>query len=229
MAFKLVSIDDLKAAAKGLGPNNLENSKSRSPRYQFRVLGVDWGGGGENGVSRTKVAMCGLASDRKAEVYFGLQFPPSTDRVAEGREICKLATMFNANIIAHDYNGTGTSSEAVLTHLGWPIDRIAPMRYAGTIGDDMIKYHPPGKFQTRGYYTMDKARGLQFLAMAIRQNMVKFFDYDYIDQDRPGLLHDFLALVEDTVDTPSGSIYRIRKGSPHDSDDFASAVHLGLS
>ena len=229
MAFKLVSIDDLKAAAKGLGPNNLENSKSRSPRYQFRVLGVDWGGGGENGVSRTKVAMCGLASDRKAEVYFGLQFPPSTDRVAEGREICKLATMFNANIIAHDYNGTGTSSEAVLTHLGWPIDRIAPMRYAGTIGDDMIKYHPPGKFQTRGYYTMDKARGLQFLAMAIRQNMVKFFDYDYIDQDRPGLLHDFLALVEDTVDTPSGSIYRIRKGSPHDSDDFASAVHYGLA
>lgn len=229
-AFKLLSIDDLRRAARGVGPNTDAAAASKGRRYQCVVLGVDWGGGGQDGVSRTKVAAVGLTPSGRLEVFYGYQFAPGTDRVAEGRHVLQIANMVGARIIAHDAIGVGVASEAVLTHLGWPLTGIAPMVYRGMVGGELVEYHAPNNQRVRGFYTMDKARTLQFLAMAVRSDNVRFFDYDHVDSNQPGLLHDFLALVEDLVDTPTGGAYRIvRKKGSLESDDFAHAANYACA
>jgi hypothetical protein len=227
MAIKLVSRDDLRRAAVSVGPNELAAAVRGRTRYPLVFLGVDWGGGGSDGVSRTKVAACGLHPDGRVHVFYGAQFPPSTDAVAEAKEIIQLARTLNVTGIAHDFNGAGTVSESVLTHLGWDLTRIAPMRYQSYPGARIIERKPPEGARTRGYYLLDKGRSLQFLCNAIRYDRVRFFDYDYVDEHRPGLLNDFVCLVAETVDTPSGSVFRVRRQSPTLSDDFAHAVNFG--
>lgn len=226
MALKLISRDDLKAAGKSIGPNTLENARKMRRRYPVVFLGVDWGGGGAEGISRTKVAACGLHPDGRLQVFYGYQFPPSTDVVPEAREIIKLARDLAVTGIAHDYNGAGTAAESVMTHLGWPEAQIAPMRYADYAGQAMVSRKPPVGNRARGYYELSKGQSLQFLCTAVRYDKVKFFDYDYIDEHRPGLLNDFVCLVSNNVDTPSGSIFRVRKQSDSFSDDFAHAVNF---
>jgi len=225
-AYKMVGEDDLRKAARGIGPNTEADAARRARTYDIVILGVDWGGGGADGVSRTKVAAVGFPGDGSAEVFFGAQFQPSTDRVAEGREVLRLAAGLNARVIAHDYNGAGTASEAVVTHLGWPIDRICPMVYRQTIGGEMVEYQKPARNRTRGYYVLDKGKSLQFICMAIRAGRVFFFDYDYIDSNRPGLINDFTSLTQDNVDTPTGQVYRVRKLHESMTDDFAHAVNF---
>lgn len=223
-AFKLVSIDDLRQAAVGIGPNDERVLSDRAGKYERVFLGVDWGGGGEAGVSRTKIAAMGLRRG-DIEVFGGAQFPPSTDRVEEARQIIRYAQLCHAYVIAHDYNGAGTASESVLTHLGWPESNIVPIQYGKVPGGKMIHCHLPGVNGGRRYYVTDKSRSLQFLSMAIRQKRVRFFDYDWVDDHRPGLLYDFTNLVEDKIETPTGEVYRIRKLSENVSDDFAHAVN----
>lgn len=225
-AYKLVSISDLQAAGQGIGPNSEAVAAARAARYPRVVLGVDWGGGGEDGISRTKIAAAGLTPDGAAEVFYGASLPPSTDRVAEGQEVLRIARVVRAGLIAHDYNGGGTVSEAVLNHLGWPASQLIPMVYQANKSGDMVAFQRPTGHRARGYYMLDKARTLQFTCMAIRSNRVRFFDYDFRSQDDRGLLHDFLALVEDKVDTPTGDVYRIRRLESGGSDDFAHATNF---
>jgi hypothetical protein len=230
VAVKLLSVEDLRAAAKGVGPNTESDAelRAKSGRYIKIVIGIDWGGGGEDGASRTKYAACGLRGDGTAEIFFGSQFPPSTDRVGEAQEILRVARKLRADILAHDYNGVGTASESAMTHLGWPLSAIAPITYRAGIGGKLLTYHKTGGNRVRGFYSLDKAESLQYLCSVVRDGWVRFFDYDHIDTGRPGLLHDFTALVEDEVETPTGRTYRIRKGRTAASDDFAHAVNYGL-
>lgn len=230
VAYKLVSIEDLKKAAR-LGPNTESEAARLARYYSIVVIGVDWGGGGDDGVSRTKGAAIGLAPDGVADVFFGFGFPPSTDRVAEAREILRIAQLCNARLIAHDFGGgIGTASEAALTHLGIDIDRLVPIKYTGVdTVDARPVFHQPGSEATRGYYTMHKSKSLQFLCNAIRYGKVRFFEYDHKGKDEPGHLHDFLSLVEDKIDTPTGGTYRIRRSSKTVCDDFSSAVNYGIN
>lgn len=228
MAYKLVSQDDLKAVAKGIGPNDLAHAIRRSTLYPMVVVGVDWGGCGVDGVSRTKLAAVGIQPNGTAEVFFGAQFQPSTDSLAEGREVLRLAALLNATLLAHDYNGA-VAREHIINSLGWPVQRLVPMVYRQVIGGEMIEFQKPMKARTRGYYVMDKGRTLQFLCMAIRARRITFFDYDYRDENSPGLLNDFTALVEDRIETPTGGGYRVRKLHESMTDDFAHAVNFACA
>ena len=228
VAVKLVGEDDLRKAAAGVGPNTEAAAVRRAPMYAQVVLGVDWGGGGEDGVSRTKCAAIGLRADGIAEVFYGAQFPPSTDRVAEGRAILKIAGFCRAKLIAHDYVGDGRTSESVLTHLGWPVNALAPMVYRQNLGGDILTFQKPVGNRTRPFYTLDKTESLRFVCLAIRALKVRFFDFDKIDGDRPGLVCDFLALAVEQVETPTGEVYRIRRSTMAGSDDFAMACNYGL-
>jgi len=230
LAVKLFSIEDLKKAAV-LGPNTLANASMRSKHYQVVVLGVDWGGGGDDGVSRTKGAVIGLANDGVAEVIHGFGFPPSTDRIEEANQILRIAKACNVSFIAHDIGGgIGTASEAAFIHSGWPPDRIARLLYSGVDGVPARPvYHKPPSGSGLGYYSIHKSKSLQVLSQAVRYGKVRFFEYDYKSRDEPGHLHDFLSLVEDKVDTPSGSAFRIRRSSKTVCDDFSAAVNFGAS
>lgn len=222
-AFLLVSEDDLIKAAKGIGPNSEALAMARASKYLMVVLGVDWGGDGMEGNSRTKVAAVGILHDGTAEVFFGAQFQPSTDAMFEGREVLRLANLVRAKLIAHDYNGAATR-ESVMNNLGWPARQIVPMVYRQVIGGEMVEYIQPQKARTRGYHVLDKGRAIEFVCMAIRAGRVKFFDWDFQDPARPGLIHDFTTVTADRIDTPSGRAFRVRKIHESDSDDFVHAT-----
>ena len=227
-AYKLVSVDDLKAAGRGVGPNDPRHAAARARAYRMVVLGVDWGGGGADGVSRTKVAAAGICPDGSAEVFYGRQYPPSTDRVAEGRDILEAARLVGAHLIAHDVQGAGAPSESVVNHLGWPLERLVGVAYRQSVGGRMLEYHKPAGGRFRGFYSADKAHALQFVAMAIRAGRVRFFDYDWKGTNDPGLLHDWLALVECETETPTGKAFRVIRSAAAGSDDFAHACAYGL-
>jgi hypothetical protein len=62
---------------------------------------------------------------------------------------------------------------------------------------------------------------------AIKTERIRFFKYDYRSTDDPGLIHDFLALVEQKTETRVGSdMYTITR-NPQLTDDFAQAVNIG--
>jgi hypothetical protein len=56
---------------------------------------------------------------------------------------------------------------------------------------------------------------------------IRFFQYDWSSQDAPGLVSDFLALVENKTESRlGGDIYTITRNTLL-TDDFAQAVNLG--
>lgn len=226
---KLITLEELRRAGAGVGPNTEAAAVARAKSYRCVCLGVDWGGGGEEGVSLTKLAACGLRGDGTAEVFYGAQFPPTTDRVAEAREVLRVAAFTRANLISIDYVGDGRTSESVLAHLGWPSKQLVPMAYRQNLGGNILSFQKATDNRTRPYYSLDKTESLRFLCLAVRAGKVRFFDYDYVDPERPGLIYDFMALIEERLETPTGGVYRIRRSATAGSDDFAHATNYGMS
>jgi len=225
-AYKLITEEQLREAAQGVGPNTMKDAMNRMSRYPFIVLGVDWGGGGESGASRTSVAAVGFNHDGTAEAFFGYRFPPTIDPISEGKEIARLAGVFRAQLIAHDGNGSGRVSEATVTQCGWPITRIAPMVYRATVGGDMVEHHKAVNNRSRGFYSLDKGQSLQFLCSAIKAKKLRFFNYDYADVHQTGLIYDFTNLAQELKDSSTGQFYRIVKVYDQQTDDFAHAVNF---
>lgn len=228
-AVKLVSEEDLVRIAL-LHENTLANALEAAFNYNFRILSVDWGGGGEEGGSCTKIAVLGYAHDGRVDVIYGKQFPASTDHVNEVKFVIDVAQKLNCDFIVHDYNGGGVTRESILTHGGWPLSRILPIVYCYDPEGPVIKFVHPKKERTRGFYHLDKSRSLQYNCFAIRGGLVRTFKYDYVNEENRGMLIDFTSLVENPVESPTGiTYYRVQKSSTATSDDFANAVNMGLS
>lgn len=229
VSTKLINETDLIRAAVlpwENNPKNMEIQMSQKFNYSLRVLGVDWGGGGEDEISQTACAVLGFAPDGKLDVIYGEKLLNPADRVSEAKRILEIFTKFDCSYIAHDYNGAGSYSEAVLIQSGIPISKIMPMVYRASASSNLFVVKQPTKVHSRAYIHIDKARSLQLVCHAIKLGVIRFFKYDHIDADRPGLLHDFLALIEYKIPSIHGlDIYSIRR-HPALSDDFAHAVNF---
>lgn len=229
LSVRLLSRAEIQKAAV-LGPNTLEAALARAYRAELVVVGVDWGGGGVDGGSLTRLAVCVFSSDGGIDVVYGLTMPFGLDAVEEAREVFRVATLFRAAFIAHDYNGAGASRESIITHLDWPVDSIAPIVYHAMPGSKILSYRPAEGQRYRGFYHQMKPVSLQFMANAARFGKLRFFKYDYIDEDEPGLLNDFNNYVENRMTAPSGkSIYQVRAATETATTDFADAVNMGAA
>jgi hypothetical protein len=79
----------------------------------------------------------------------------------------------------------------------------------------------------RRHCKLDKPRSLHLTCQMIKQGKIRFFKWDNHGNDDRGLICDFLALLEDKVDTRMGrEIYTIVKNA-NESDDFAQSVNMG--
>ena len=108
-----------------------------------------------------------------------------------------------------------------------PYKNIIPIQYVRAASSKIMSVVQPTAVNPRVYYRIDKTRSLLTVCAAIRMKKIKFFKYDYRSTDDPGLVHDFLALVEQKSETRLGSdIYTITR-NPQLSDDFAQAVNIG--
>lgn len=224
---RLVTLEDLRKAANGIGPNEREHAIKLIDNYPMRVISVDWGGGGVKGESLTTIAVLGLRPDNNIDVIFGYRSYTPHDMAGEARLILNLFGDFHAHYLVHDYCGAGNHREEHIKAHGFPLERIMPMWYQPTAKANFMAHQPGTELHWRDYYKIDKARSLVSTCQLIKSQQIRFFDYDNKGEDQRGLLWDFLQLTEDKVDTRMGrDMYTIIRGGSAP-DDFAHAVNLG--
>jgi hypothetical protein len=141
----------------------------------------------------------------------------------------KWSRHFKVDFVAHDYTGAGTVRETVMVQAGFNLDRVMAVRLVRSAAQDLMVYKEPTPINHRQHYSLDKTRSLLYTCQAIKLKQVRFFNYDWQSQDAPGLVADFLALVENKSESRlGGDIYTITRNTLL-SDDFAQAVNIGCA
>lgn len=224
---KLITQTELQAAAVlpwHNVPDNPVEAVRASRNYVLRVMGVDWGGGGEDEVSFTTIAVLGLRADGKIDVIYGrrLLFPHL--KVEEAQVCLQVFRMFDCHYFAHDFNGAGDVREAFMVQSGLPIELVVPIVYYRSAARNPMTIHKSDDKHSRNYWHLDKARGLQTVCQCIKLGGIRFFRYDYVNDQNRGLMHDFLALQENKIEVARGAdIFTVQR-NPAFSDDFAHSV-----
>lgn len=231
---KLVTITDLKRVST-LGVNLYSDNPIqdaldliKSKNYRDLALGIDWGGGGQDHTSFTVVAVVGITAGGEIQVPWAWRSLTPNEPTLEAQRVKWLFHKFNANFIAHDFCGSGSIREIVLSELGIPVHNIAPVMYFRTTSNPLVekKVNTDKTACVRDYYAIQKARSLTLLCAAIRAGKIKFFDYDYKDTENTGLLYDFMSLIEEKTDgRGGGDTYHIIRSPKLGPDDFVHAVN----
>jgi hypothetical protein len=225
----LLTETDLKKAACLPWENTLEQAKANfNPgNYVRRIIGVDWGGGGMEMISLTSVAVLGQLPDGRIDVIYGWRSRSPHAHVEEARMILQLMKDFKCTHLAHDMNGAGSARETLIQLAGVPENRIIPISYVRFgVGPMMrfVKFNPNNG--QRAHHRLDKSRSLVNTTQLISSGHIRFFKYDYQGVDKPGLLNDFLSLVEDFISSRTAAdTYTIVRDERIGPDDFADAVN----
>ncbi len=224
---KLVTVTDLKQAACLPWENRADEAVKNIGEYMYRVCAVDWGGGGEKMTSYTVVVVLGITPDGKIDVIWGNRVLKMLDYEYEANLICSAIRHFRCSHFAHDYGTSGGGREVLIRQAGFPMANIVPIRYAGNATQNIMLLHDATEKHPRFWYSLDRSRALVTVCHAIRSGLIRTFRYDYKGTDDPGLLHDFLALMEEKTDSRTGSdLYAIVR-NPNFPDDFAHACTYG--
>lgn len=224
---KMVTQSDLQRVSKSLHENTDEAAMAVLDRYTLRVLAVDWGGGGEKEISFTTMAVLGLRPDGNIDVIRGYRSLTPNDPIQEARMVLAFTGRFRCSHIVHDYSGAGALREQFLANAGVPYNRIIPIAYTGPAKGPIMRHIEPTDIHPRDYYRVDKSRSLLLTCHQLRTGKIQFFNYDHKGTGSPGLLHDFLALIEDKRSSRHGSDGYTIIRKPKHSDDFAQAVNIG--
>ena len=230
---KLISETEIREAATLPWSNNPTDPDPemlrRLPHYKMRMLAVDWGGGGEDGVSFTTIALLGLTTANQIHILWGKRLVASQEHLREAEEVLYWLRRFNCDLFTHDYTGAGVVRETVMVQAGFNLERVLPIQYVRAASSNLIRYVPPTPLHNRGHYRLDKTRSLLYTFQAVKLKLMRSFRYDYVNDDNPGLLHDFLALIEEKTESRlAGDIYTITR-NPMLTDDFAQAVNIGCA
>jgi hypothetical protein len=200
--------------------------------YDCLVLSVDWSGGGsltgKGAMSTTAVAIMGRHKvTHNIEVIYGERLTESSDSFGEADYILKLFHAFECDFLVHDYTGAGNQRENIIVHSGMPTERLWPVRFVMATKGPAVRVVHGSPMHPRVVWQVDKPRCLQMACCAIKQKKLQFFKNDYNGQDDPGIIADFLALVEYKIQTMrAGETYTIRR-DPNKMDDFAMSVGMG--
>ena len=230
---KLISESELREAARLDWVNNPNSPDpklmQRLQHYPMRLLAVDWGGGGEDGVSFTALALLGYQSSGKIDLLWGKRLVASQDHIKEAKEILHWLRAFRCHLLAHDYTGAGVVRETVMVQSGFDLERVMAIQYVRAAASNLIRFVPATPLHNRNHYRLDKTRSLLYTFQAIKLGLLSTFKYDYVNDDNPGLLSDFLALIEEKTESRmAGDLYIITR-NPMLTDDFAQAVNIGCA
>lgn len=239
---KLVTVTDLKQACCLGHPNKALEAAKKTKKYMYRVLSIDWGGGGgrlrkgnaqkkDGDVQRlrtsfTTLAVLGVLHDGSVECIWGMRSKLTHDWLYEAQLSIEAMKIFKCSHLVHDFSNAGEGRMIFLKQAGLPARSIVNMRYHGILHHRM-EFHDATEDNPYPYYSLDKSQTLATTCLAIKTKMLRFFNYDYHGSDDPGLLQDFLALIEEKVENRMGTDVTIITKNPNMSDDFAHSVNMG--
>lgn len=213
---------------------DLDRALAASHEYDVVIMSVDWSGGGsltgDPSYSHTAVAIMGYSSQTgKIDVIYGDKFDISMDTFGEAQKLLHLFRLFNCDYLVHDYTGAGNVRETILIHQGVPPLKLWPARMTPSAKGPAVRIaHGTGN-NPRAVWNVDKPRCIQIACAAIKARVLRFFKNDYVSQDDPGIIADFLAFVQHKIQTVrAGETYTILR-NPNKSDDFAMAVCQGAT
>lgn len=211
---------DLQEAAV-LHENKLEAALEARKRYDFCVMGVDWGGGGEDKISFTTITISAWDSiTNTVDVIYAERLYTPNDHIREADRILQLYNMFKCAIIAHDGCTIGSLRETVLIQRGIDSSRVMPIAYTGPTIGNILVFKPGSEIHNKPHWRADKSRALQLMLHSIKLKRIRFFKYDYIDTDSPGFIEEFLHLVEENYTSTRGPSAYIIYTPPNYTDDF---------
>ena len=231
---KLINLTDLLGASRLPWKNNPENPdpeilrRLEANEYPLVVLGIDWGGGGKDEVSYTKLALVGWRSDGMMDCLWGRQLTTPQDHVREALQVREAIAKFRPHLVAHDFSGAGTFRETMLVQTGVPVDRLVPVAYVRSASRRLMHHVAPSKTQPRHHWQVDKSRSLLYTCNWIKLKQLRFFAHDYVDDENRGLIRDFLALIDLKIESRTAADSWIVTRQEGFSDDFAHAVNVAV-
>jgi len=240
----LITEQQLQAAAVLPWNNRLEEAVPLRNKYSFRVLAVDWGGGGagqvryrngritvQNGTcSFTHVAILGfLPYSLIPHVLYAERFPIELDEVDEVGRVLRLYASFNCDLLSHDFGGSGGVRDTIILRNGFPANRLFPCLYVASRNKILVYKHESDNVDGRMYYGVDKARLLRLMCMAIRtQPTVNGGHFPRWESSRTSV-SDYLALLPNRHSSESGAEVTTIIRDPTKPDDFANAHAYGCA
>jgi hypothetical protein len=221
-AAALLSSADLLNAST-LGANEFDEALRMRPQYRHCALAIDWGGGGQEGLSLTTFAFAGLHSNGTIDVVFGGRIFNHTSPRDESRILMNYITALRPSFVVHDYTNAGSVREAYLFEWGLSERFVLPVYFVGSSTHFMF-IPVQNTSKNRTFYKMDKTKAYQFVSAAIKEQRIRFFRGEYDEGQK--LLNDFIVLREERTVTPSGrESYRIIK-LKKSCDDFAACTAM---
>jgi hypothetical protein len=221
----LITRSDMQKASILPWQNTIDSARNAyrgHRRYATVCMGVDWGGGGERGISYTSISIVGVLPSGSCDLIYGERFTRVYDPLDEIDLIIRYFNSFGCDYLAHDFGGAGSLRETLLIQAKFPVSRLFPALYLGTSRQGLVKYKQNKHPNDRSYYQIDKARSLVLLCQLIKHGELRFPEFHTWEE----LSNDFLALYEDRTESARGAdIYLVRK-KPTKTDDFVHSTNL---
>lgn len=221
LRVNLLTESDLKAASVLNFSNDLDAAVARRNMYQEVYLGIDWGGGGVDGVSLTAVAVIGMRLDGRFDVLFMKKCDPTVGSFNEAALLTHIFDKLRPTRVPYDLSaGAGLQRELFLVHMGVPQEKLMPCNYASaSAARDLVVPRTDGD-GGRTYMSVDKARAIQHVCNAVRYGLVRFPQWETWKE----YAKDFLALVEDKHSNVRGSDVYLIDTKAGQSDDIVHAI-----
>lgn len=221
---KLITETDLKKSCNL--PVRMEYNSARKLvlGYGFMGLGIDWGGRGEDELSRTKAAVMGMRPDGRCDLVYAEDMSNLTDPGQEVARAIQLFNEFNCKVLAHDAAGTAGMRDVLMNHARFSRKNIMPMSYVSAWSKDVIFYHEANDRIKWPHYSLDKTRSLLLTIECLKHGFVHCPEWESVER----YLRDFLALVEEKSDSKRGpDVYLVHRVQGQ-CDDFAHAMNFAL-
>lgn len=223
VGVKLVTLTDIKNASV-LNKNEWRDALNQVKNYAYRVLAVDWGGGGEDFISTTTYAVIGKnIRTGKMDCIYCKRMTGAVGHHDEAKILIDVFKAFQCHMFAHDYGGAGAVRETLMIQAGLPMKVIVPFSYVRATVKKMVEVHKPSGHQQRTYYTLDKARSLVLQATAVKAGQILLPEYE----SSKNITHDLLALIEDRREAPGRADIFLVSRNAKMTDDFAHALNFG--
>ena len=242
MGSKLLTLQELKDACvlpwKNRQSKILDLPQHKRDDYRLTVLAADWGGGGGDGgmgnteatrrrrISFTTLAWMGIRTDGLIDVLWGIRLLTPNDHAREAMDAKRCIDETRPKYFPHDFSGAGALRETLLMQAGVNPDMLKGFVYGALATDKWYQPVPGVEGDKRPHVRIDRTYSLTLTIQAIKAGKIRFFQFDHGGENDMGLLHDFLALTEEKVETNRSDVYLIRRLTAF-SDDFAHAVNLG--